>query len=59
MVQASGVVPEISLVSGPSAGGAVYSPAMTELVLMVEETWWSVRGKGPDVVEDRDRRGRG
>ncbi|HYW28261.1 MAG TPA: carboxyl transferase domain-containing protein, partial [Gaiellales bacterium] len=37
-VQSSGVIPQISLVMGPSAGGAVYSPAMTDFVMMVEET---------------------
>src|ERR671917_2239027 len=37
-VQASGVVPQISLIMGPTAGGAVYSPAMTDFVLMVKET---------------------
>src|SRR5437899_11224809 len=35
-VQASGVVPQISLVMGPCAGGAVYSPAMTDFIFMVE-----------------------
>ncbi|HVA36854.1 MAG TPA: acyl-CoA carboxylase subunit beta [Candidatus Dormibacteraeota bacterium] len=35
-VQASGVVPQISLIAGPCAGGAVYSPAMTDFVLMTE-----------------------
>jgi propionyl-CoA carboxylase beta chain len=35
-VQASGVIPQISLVMGPCAGGAVYSPAITDFVLMVE-----------------------
>ena len=37
-VQASGVVPQISLVMGPCAGGAVYSPAMTDFIFMVEES---------------------
>jgi propionyl-CoA carboxylase beta chain len=35
-VQASGVVPQISLVMGPCAGGAVYSPAITDFIFMVE-----------------------
>jgi acetyl-CoA carboxylase carboxyltransferase component len=35
---ASGVIPQISAVMGPCAGGAVYSPAMTDLVFMVEDT---------------------
>lgn len=34
-VEASGVVPQISLVMGPCAGGAVYSPAMTDFIFMV------------------------
>src|SRR5213592_3649858 len=37
-VQCSGVIPQISLVMGPSAGGAVYSPAITDFVFMVEQT---------------------
>lgn len=37
-VDASGVVPQLSLVMGPCAGGAVYSPAMTDFIFMVEET---------------------
>jgi propionyl-CoA carboxylase beta chain len=48
-VQASGVVPQISLVMGPCAGGAVYSPAITDFVLMVEETSYMFI-TGPDVV---------
>jgi len=36
-VQASGVVPQISLVAGPCAGGAVYSPAITDFIIMVEQ----------------------
>src|SRR5438309_1094971 len=35
-VQSSGVIPQLSLIMGPCAGGAVYSPAMTDVVLMVE-----------------------
>ena len=35
-VRASGVIPQISLIAGPCAGGAVYSPAMTDFILMVE-----------------------
>jgi propionyl-CoA carboxylase beta chain len=49
-VQASGVIPQISLVMGPCAGGAVYSPAMTDFVLMVEETSYMFI-TGPDVVK--------
>jgi propionyl-CoA carboxylase beta chain len=37
-VDASGVVPQISVVMGPCAGGAVYSPAMTDFIFMVEST---------------------
>ena len=49
-VQASGVIPQISLVLGPSAGGAVYSPAMTDFVLMVKETSYMFI-TGPEVVK--------
>jgi len=47
---ASGVVPQISIVMGPCAGGAVYSPAITDFVYMVEETSHMFI-TGPDVVE--------
>jgi acetyl-CoA carboxylase alpha subunit len=49
-VQASGVVPQLSLIMGPSAGGAVYSPAITDFVLMVKETSYMFI-TGPDVVK--------
>src|SRR5207248_4224248 len=49
-VQLSGVVPQISLVMGPCAGGAVYSPAMTDFVLMVEGSSFMFI-TGPDVVK--------
>src|SRR5437879_5995468 len=49
-VQASGVIPQISLVMGPCAGGAVYSPAMTDFVMMVEETAHMFI-TGPEVVK--------
>src|SRR5829696_7733858 len=49
-VQASGVVPQISLIMGPTAGGAVYSPAMTDFVLMVEESSYMFI-TGPEVVK--------
>src|SRR5690242_9699503 len=49
-VQSSGVIPQISLVMGPCAGGAVYSPAMTDFVLMVEGTSYMFI-TGPDVVK--------
>jgi acetyl-CoA carboxylase carboxyltransferase component len=48
-VAASGVIPQISVVMGPCAGGAVYSPAMTDLVFMVEGTSYMFI-TGPDVV---------
>src|SRR5438309_322102 len=49
-VQASGVIPQLSLVMGPCAGGAVYSPAMTDFVFMVEGSSYMFI-TGPDVVK--------
>src|SRR5262249_52477035 len=49
-VQLSGVVPQLSLVLGPCAGGAVYSPAMTDFVLMAEGSSYMFI-TGPDVVK--------
>jgi acetyl-CoA carboxylase carboxyltransferase component len=49
-VQASGVVPQISVIMGPCAGGAVYSPALTDFVFMVQETSYMFI-TGPDVVK--------
>src|SRR5207344_1155198 len=49
-VQASGVIPQISLVMGPCAGGAVYSPVITDFVMMVEETSHMFI-TGPEVVK--------
>ena len=49
-VLASGVVPQISLVMGPCAGGAVYSPAMTDFIFMVEDSSYMFV-TGPDVVK--------
>ncbi len=49
-VQASGVVPQISAVMGPCAGGAVYSPAMTDFIIMVEQTSYMFV-TGPNVVK--------
>jgi len=49
-VLASGVVPQISLVVGPCAGGAVYSPALTDFVLMVEGSSYMFI-TGPDVIK--------
>ncbi|MEA3190629.1 MAG: methylmalonyl-CoA decarboxylase subunit alpha [Thermoplasmata archaeon] len=49
-VQASGVIPQISVIVGPSAGGAVYSPALTDFVVMVEDSS-HMFVTGPDVVK--------
>jgi propionyl-CoA carboxylase beta chain len=49
-VLASGVVPQISVIMGPCAGGAVYSPAMTDLTVMVESTSYMFV-TGPSVVK--------
>jgi len=49
-VLASGVVPQISLVMGPCAGGAVYSPAMTDFIFMVKDSSY-MYVTGPDVVK--------
>ncbi|MCQ0986927.1 acyl-CoA carboxylase subunit beta [Jiella marina] len=49
-VQASGVVPQISVIMGPCAGGAVYSPAMTDFIFMVRDTSYMFV-TGPDVVK--------
>ena len=49
-VQASGVVPQISVIMGPCAGGAVYSPAMTDFIYMVKDTSYMFV-TGPDVVK--------
>ncbi len=48
-VLASGVVPQISMIMGPCAGGAVYSPAMTDFIFMVKDTSYMFV-TGPDVV---------
>ena len=47
---ASGVVPQISAILGPCAGGAVYSPAITDFILMVEDTSYMFV-TGPDVIK--------
>jgi len=49
-VLASGVVPQISLIMGPCAGGAVYSPAMTDFIFMVKDSSYMFV-TGPDVVK--------
>jgi propionyl-CoA carboxylase beta chain len=48
-VSASGVVPQISMILGPCAGGAVYSPAITDYIFMVDETSYMFI-TGPDVI---------
>ena len=47
---ASGVIPQISLIMGPAAGGAVYSPALTDFVIMVDKTS-NMFVTGPDVIK--------
>jgi propionyl-CoA carboxylase beta chain len=49
-VLASGVIPQISLIMGPCAGGAVYSPAMTDFIVMVKDSSYMFV-TGPDVVK--------
>ena len=49
-VQSSGVIPQISVILGPCAGGAVYSPAMTDFIFMVRESSHMFI-TGPDVVK--------
>ncbi|MCZ8316374.1 acyl-CoA carboxylase subunit beta [Phreatobacter sp.] len=49
-VTASGVIPQISLIMGPCAGGDVYSPAMTDFIFMVKDTSYMFV-TGPDVVK--------
>ena len=49
-VLASGVVPQVSMIMGPCAGGAVYSPAMTDFIFMVEDSSYMFV-TGPDVVK--------
>jgi methylmalonyl-CoA decarboxylase subunit alpha len=46
--EASGVIPQISVIMGPCAGGAVYSPALTDFVFMTEKSYMFITG--PDVV---------
>ncbi|MED5358252.1 MAG: carboxyl transferase domain-containing protein, partial [Pseudomonadota bacterium] len=49
-VLASGVIPQISVIMGPCAGGAVYSPAMTDFIFMVKDSSYMFV-TGPDVVK--------
>ena len=48
---ASGVIPQISLIMGPCAGGAVYSPAVTDFIFMVDNTSYMFV-TGPSVVKN-------
>lgn len=47
--EASGVIPQLSLIMGPCAGGAVYSPALTDFIFMTEASYMFITG--PDVVK--------
>ena len=49
-VKASGVVPQLSLILGPCAGGAVYSPALTDITIMVDQTS-NMFLTGPDIIK--------
>ncbi|KGJ18693.1 methylmalonyl-CoA carboxyltransferase, partial [Paracoccus sanguinis] len=49
-IMGSGVIPQISVIMGPCAGGAVYSPAMTDFIFMVKDTSYMFV-TGPDVVK--------
>src|SRR5918995_1272755 len=49
-VKASGVIPQISLIMGPCAGGAVYSPAITDFIIMTKSSFMFVTG--PEVVKE-------
>jgi len=49
-VMASGVIPQVSVIMGPCAGGAVYSPAMTDFIFMVKNTSYMMI-TGPDVLK--------
>ncbi|RZV36718.1 MAG: acyl-CoA carboxylase subunit beta [Acidimicrobiales bacterium] len=49
-ILASGVIPQISVIMGPSAGGAVYSPALTDFIFMVRDTSYMFL-TGPDVLK--------
>ena len=49
-VMASGVVPQVSLIMGPCAGGAVYSPAITDFTVMVDQKSYMFI-TGPDVIK--------
>lgn len=51
IIQSSGIIPQISLIMGPAAGGAVYSPALTDFVFMVNQTSYMFV-TGPNVVKE-------
>ena len=50
-VRSSGIVPQISVILGPAAGGAVYSPALTDFIFMTKKTSYMFV-TGPDVVKE-------
>jgi len=50
-VRSSGIIPQISIILGPAAGGAVYSPALTDFVFMTNQTSYMFV-TGPDVVKE-------
>lgn len=50
-VKSSGIIPQLSVILGPAAGGAVYSPAMTDFVIMTNKTSYMFV-TGPDVVKE-------
>src|SRR6478672_4150844 len=52
-VKASGVIPQISVIAGPCAGGAVYSPAITDFIIMTKSAYMFITG--PDVVREVTR----
>lgn len=54
-ILASGVIPQISCIMGPCAGGSVYSPALTDFVMMVKNTSYMFL-TGPKVVKEVDRK---
>ena len=51
IIQSSGIIPQISVIMGPAAGGAVYSPALTDFVFMVNHTSYMFV-TGPNVVKE-------
>ena len=54
-IMASGVIPQISAIFGPCAGGAVYSPALTDFIIMSEKTSYMFV-TGPKVYQNSNRR---